>query len=582
MNWLISNNPGYHKSSLIEYQSERFTISSDSKFLKRMSAELLLGIDGYILPRYAVFDKYCGLNQYELLDALIQDYDLNFIHYLKGDFTIVIVFKNEIHLFSDRSSIKKSFVYNVGLTFTISNNLKTLVEKVGMHIDVENIAIFLLFSHFIDGHTMFKNIMASRPAQHILITQDNFSIDYYWSPANVLKSRKGGINDIEYFSHYWNEIIRYYINYLKPNGLSITLTGGNDSRMVLASLLNLKVPLHAFTYGNPKSFDNCIAQKISQETEIPHTNYFPESIDSKWLLDLSKQILSSGNSLVNIHRAHRYDAAKREANLTKNNMIITGLMGGEYIKKPNHDLLIPPLMWSLIKVDSRDRGKMLIEKKLIQTGLRIENVNIDSVYDRIMAFLEVGNDFKKLEKKFLYTYLFYGCAHHTQDPLIFGRHMLYVINPFMDIDFLELLSQYEGWYLNSNPNILDRIFHSSFQIKITNVLAPSLLHIPYAKKGSYTANELLNHKSKYLLKRMSFFFRKNIDSYPASFPMGEWLYDFSKDIIHANEYDFDSLFEREFMLKELEKVKSEKAEEKWHIVTNPINIILNIKYYGKN
>ena len=128
----------------------------------------------------------------------------------------------------------------------------------------------------------------------------------------------------------------------------------------------------------------------------------------------------------------------------------------------------------------------------------------------------------KKEREFLYAFYLYGSAHHYQDSAVFSNQVKYLVNPFMDIDFLELLSHSSFLSVNKpGMGFKDKLFSSKLQIAITDLLAPQLSDITYAKKGQYTAKEFLGNPIIYLINS----FIRNVirKQYPYNFPYGNWF-----------------------------------------------------------
>ncbi len=576
MNWYIKNNPNYKKNDDCVYLTNLIDQFDDNE-------KPFIYIEGYIIPRIAYFDEYKELSKEDLVIKLFNKYGLDFIKYIKGIFIIVILFKDRFYILNDRHSVKKCFVFSKNNDFFISNSLELLSENFNLKIDYENAAIFSLISHFIDGATLFKNVSSSRPAELLKLEDCKVEMSSYWSPVEMLKSRKINNISLDIYAEKWKEIITNYVSYLKPRGISITTTGGNDSRMVLAALLSEKIRLHSFTFGDPKSYDGIITKQIKETINIEHDNYFVKHPTSEWFEKQAEKLVRFGNSLINIHRAHRNDAIEKEHNnYPLSEMIFTGLVGGEYLKKPNYNnIQIPVLISQILNTKKEKEAIELIDNCLILKGLNIENVNTKRIYKKIKRFIDYGDGLNSKERKFVYVYLFYGSAHHTQDSNVFANSVTYVVNSYMDIDFLELISGYKKWYINKKFNFFDQMFNSGFLVGITDKLAPELSTIPYAKKGKYTANELLRNKLKYLVLRFSYFCNKDKETYPANFPMGKWLYYFSKEKINNLNDEIASLYDSTFLLEQLEKVKTKSREESWHIITNPVNLDMIYEFYKK-
>lgn len=574
MVWFISND-----NNLKSNKNHLFITNIDKLFIK--INDLSIYIDGYIIPRTYIYKYYKDKPIEYTIYSLYNDYGTDFIHHLKGSFILILFIKNKYYIYNDRHSLKKYFIYQNGKNVFISNSLKLISEKYNLNIDKENIAVFTLVSHFIDGCTLFKNVSYCRPAEVIEFDPLQLNRYYYWKPSNIFEQKKNYISNYIDYAQKWKQIISNYISYFEPEDITLTLTGGNDSRMVLSALLAINKNFHTFTYGNPNSYDGSIAREIRKNLNLVNKIYFESNISEEWFRKNALTIISYGNSLINIHRAHRNDAIIKEVYNNKNtDMIFTGLVGGEYLKEPKYDNITIPIIFNKIN-NSKNKIKVckLLKNMLLEKGVRTKEIDIIIVYEKLMNILKHGNKFTKLKRKFIYTYLYYGCSHHTQDSNVFGNYVRYVINPFMDIDYLEMIADYDKWYINNKPLLFSKIFHSNLLVQITNDLAPELSKIPYAKRGKYTANDLLNRKYKYLIKRLLYFINKDRDKYPQNFPMGIWLYNFcSKELLEFSK-DLLGIYDIDFLKMKLNQIKSSASEESWHIITNPININMNYEYF---
>lgn len=554
-----------------------------SKGIKKDSgSDIDIYIDGYIIPRSDTFNKYCMLNQQDLVLELYRELGDSFVDKIKGVFIIILQSGNSFKIFNDRHSLRKYFIYKESAKFFISDSLDLLLKNNTTSIDRENIALFSLLSHHIEGHTIYKNVFSCKPGMTLVYDGKKLNESYYWHPSLLARKKKCRKNPIREFSGIWKSVIENYIRYLNPGGISLTLTGGNDSRMTMAALLALNRDFHTFTYGNPHSFDGSIAESINSKLDIGHSNYFISNPTERWFHDQACDIIAKGNSLINIHRAHRNDAAASERmEWPDNDMLFTGLLGGEYLKEPRYGITIPLLFKQLTDTTDRRKINSLIKNELIKIGVITEYIDLDLLIDRLLGFIDHGRGFDHKGRKFIYTYLFYGCAHHSQDSNVFGGHFSYVINPFMDIDFLEYVSLDRRWYLNRLFSGFSRYFHSLLLVGITDYLAKELSDIPYAKKGAYTADDLLRHKVRYVMKRLSFFLNSNTDKYPSNFPMGLWLYEYCREQLETFKGELGDIFNLPYLKEQAELLKHKTTEQPWHLITNPVNIKLNYEYFGK-
>lgn len=571
--WYITNRFSEGDSNTLSYSPNLVDVAAGNEPFR-------IFIDGYIIPRVHCYEEFKCHSQQEMIRELYLRSGKSFVHSIKGIFTLIFVFKNEFMIFSNRTGIKKYFVYKKEDEFFISNSLRLISSHYSLEIDTSSAATFLLFSHFIADSTLFKHVCTAKAGGITEYNSGKLTTDIYWEPGDLLKKRSPEKYSFDYYASYWLNIIKGYCNFLKPAGVSVTLTGGNDSRMILAALLKTDHSLRGFTYGNPDSHDGVISDMIRKSTGLEHKIHFVSDPSDEWFWKVAQELIKKGGSLINIHRAHRYDAAKKESlKAPAAEMIFTGLLGGELLKEPRYDdKVIPSLFEQLDGMDSKD-ASLLIEKHLKIRGVNPEMVDLKCIYERILLEIRKGHKYNCREKKFIYTWYFYGSVHHSQDSNVFGMYYKYVVNPFMDIDYLEVLAKYQKWYMNRGNKLTGRLFHSELIIGITDKLAPELSDIPYAKKGEYTAKELLNNKMTYLLGRLFRYLKKDQKRYPRNFPMGDWLYKFNREKIERFPEELAAIIDPGFLKESLESCRGKVTEGNWHIVTNPVNLSLIYEQY---
>jgi len=570
-NWSIVSqlsNDNSNNSAILS--GEFVTVDSDN--------EIRALIDGYIIPRIGVSTS--SHEQYLILSELWNKYEENFIYYLKGSFNIIISTPKKIHIFNDTIAQKKFFRFVLNDEVIFTNNIELISKKYDLEIDVIGMSLFFLFEHYVDGRTLFKNTYFSKPATKVVLQNCGYEVSNYWSPEDLLEIKKATL-DLTDFAFYWREIIKKYLDYLAPKDITMTLTGGNDSRMVLAALLSIGKKSNAFTFGNPNSFDGVIASELAQKAGVKHTNHYFRDTNLDWFKKYSSRIVESGNSLINIHRAHRLYAIEQEIKINPNvEMVFGGFMGGDFVKGIIYDDYITSKFFRLINNEGAD---------LRQSILDILHFHfIYPTHDQIDQIIDVVLQQKwmtkkgKLEREFLYVFEIVGGMHDFQDISIFQSKVRYSVNPFMDIDFLQQLIPSPFGMLSRNNSAdknISRLSYADLHVNITHNLAPQLSNIPYSKKGYYTANEFLGNKYLLAIKRL-IRYKKNT-KFPQNFPYSEWIKTFSLETISQRKNYFTDLFDQKSYLKELVRAPVIPTEGFWHRYTNMANIVLNIENFVK-
>lgn len=571
MNWYISNINNIEIKDNITFSIK--------------SPKLSVFIDGYILPRISFFEEYKNEKPEALVQYLYSRFGNEFINYIKGSFVIVIKDDKKFQVYTDRHATVKCFYFQTKENFIITNSLNKLKENIELRFSKENAAIFTLFNHFIGDLTLFEEVYQLKPASMINISTDSFVISNYWKPESLFNKKDKGYSPNK-FANDWNKIIRQYHDYLNPKKISLTLTGGNDSRMILAALLANNITPLNMTYGDPKSGDVIVAKKICDKLNLPFKNYFVENPTADWFHSIiNKEVLPNGNSLVNIHRAHRIEAIKQlKKDNSKVEMLYTGLVGGEYIKRPSYNnVSMPRIYETWLTLKSNHQKKNYISKILQSKGLKTDLLNLENIISNLDRLIIPKGSLNSNQIKFIHLYSYYAVTHHTQDPSLFKSHIKYIVNPYMDIDFLEALSKSDKWYLNRKINHpLEKVWHSLLQTKITHILYQELSSVPFAKNGEYTGLEMLKTPLKYLFKRFWRRVLKRTTTYERNFAMGSWLYKFSKIHINQIQPEISDIFEDNYLKKLLENIKDRKSEEQWHLITAPINLDLNYTLFKKD
>jgi len=576
MNWVFTNKKEWASKaeSIInkDIKSKVFCVNS----LNNLGKDCKVIVDGYALPRNQYFDEDRNIKKYIL--NIYKKYGDSFINRVKGVFNIIIIDNNTIKIFNDRNSVKRFFYYSNDTNIICSNSIKVIANTVSAEISIEKMALFSIMEHFVEGNTMYEKIFYSTPATFLKINEDSFIQKCFWNPSQLLEgNRNKSISDIK---DTFVQSIKNQINYQNLKNISTTLTGGNDSRMIYSILKSFNIKLNSFSYGNPESLDCVIAKQISSIHLTNYNNYYVCSNLKSWFQQMSNHIISFGCSMINIHRAHRLDAMIKEQSKNNPDAIVTGLMGGEYIKGVAYDDYIIPKIVRLYEENNCELTRLILINILEEKKIRTENIDVDKLLGLIKSF-HFFNEKNKKRREFLYAFNIYSSSHHAQDSQVISHVNNIVINPFMDVDNLEVLSKSIFFSANLSKNgIYNKVYSSTLQVKIAHDLTPELSNIPYAKKGLYTAKLYLGNPIIDIFNR--FKNRKIQNKYPANFPYSTWIKEFCIEKMENINSCVNRCFDIHAIENEIEKdtfnISSEKS---WHLVTNPINLHLYIEQIRK-
>lgn len=471
----------------------QFSISSDFQVFSEEEKKMIL--IGYVQPRKKEFQQFETLSQSELVFNLYRLYQLDLVYYIKGVFNIIIFDKNEIVLINDHLGLKKLFKYEMNNMLLISNNFKLMISQINdLKINHNAISKYAIFNHYVNQETYVKGVSFLKGGNIYTTNNNVLTIKSYWRYSNLLNLKK----EKKSFADYSKEvktIIDQIIKYQKPKDHLISLTGGKDSRTILAGLMSLGINPKCFTYGNENSSDNIYAKKISKGLSLNH-KILSNSLSNDDLFLIYNRIIKTGNPLINIHRAHRLYAFEQIAKQQdRNTLFWGGYLGGELLMGMYYDDLI---FTKLVK-------DKILNKKSIDVNYLEELLS--ELFIHRLSKEKLGIMVGEIKKMSFYTHnneltselaaiLDIGVLHHYQDIELMSQQVDLVMPLFIDIDFLQLIFE-SPWSLldanNKTKNLFLRHKLFKFNLNIQHILSPQLSKYYFAKKGSFNTNEFIRY-----------------------------------------------------------------------------------------
>ena len=217
----------------------------------------------------------------KLLNDIYKNEQLASVKDMNGVFVCVIldVVSRSLYICNDRYGFHKIFYYSDDNTVLISDSFEQIAGQVnGIELDKTSFYEFIQ-CRFVSGkYTLAKNIYCIEPASVYTIDfrQAQIQIEHncYWYYRQT--SKKITLPEAEKEIHHTlNQIIVRYIDQLfQGKNIGINLTGGLDSRYLLALLLNNGIEsqkIKAFTFGSPQCEDIRFSRLVAQATKIQHT-----------------------------------------------------------------------------------------------------------------------------------------------------------------------------------------------------------------------------------------------------------------------------------------------------------------------
>ena len=187
--------------------------------------------------------------------------------------------KQELTLVNDRLGYRPLYYTQTNEWFAYASEVKALLAIVEKLPDIDDTSLrqFWGFSYILGERTWWKGIELIPPANIWKISANGIQHREYWSFDAIDRQLKPEKEVIDEFGLLWAQAVRQRI---KPGLMPILLSGGLDSRLVLAEWLAQGITSSAINFGSKNSTDYQIALLCAQAAKIPFD--FTELTEKNW------------------------------------------------------------------------------------------------------------------------------------------------------------------------------------------------------------------------------------------------------------------------------------------------------------
>jgi len=537
-------------------------------------------IDGYVIPRNIIYNDYKCFSQHELIIELYKKYKKQFVKKIKGFFTVIVITSSEIVLVNDIHSVKRVSYWKQGDKILLSNNQNIISQLVDLSINPYAPSMIAIFQHFVGGYSLFQNVYYSLPASILTINEMGFFKDIYLSTDYFARLDREKFDNDDFHNIFLTSI-KNVIDYLQPKSISTTLTGGRDTRSILATLLYLNIMPHCFTFGHSAGIDVQTSHNITKHCGLSFSNHFIDKLDEHTYSNVVNKIIESKNSFIHIHRAHRLDAILKERIIFNGSidMVFVGAMGGDYIMGEHfNDYILSEFIRRYLV---GNESKSEIYSSIFNKHYIKYNASHISFIEELLNSLGLRHNKFNKDTEFNLVHNIIGGTHDIQDINLFLQNSKYVIAPFMDIDVMEALfssrlSLFSNTRHTKNPFV--RLRGGELQCSLIRKFAPELATIPFA--NLYTPNDVLGNRLIYVLKRI-YLQKVKVNSKP-TFSYDAWFIRYvNNNIKDNNRYQLKEYYYYSKLLNDLADKNHLTHEGYWHKFTNPIMLNLYLKSFLK-
>lgn len=331
-------------------------------------------------------------------------------------------------------------------------------------IDVEGFADLLSYGYILGERTLLKDVRILPPASFLTYEGGEVRIHRYWYLDNLEPYGRYDERRLDELEDVFKIAVKRSI---RPDlTCSIGLTGGLDSRCILAAAANQELSYVTHTGGQPDSTDVMLAKEIATQVGVKHIFELlsPDNL-GEWLVPM---VLRQGGIVATLHShpcqtlysPYPFDAE------------VSGV-GGEFVRGfwvfpadlNVRDLsAVSKLLKRWILSKTTQHLEQLWKPEFLRLGLRAPEEHLDPL---IMEYNPKDSPVAALE----YLYLHERCRKFLNKATLIVRASREVYFPYLDHQWIEALAS-----IPISERITNRI-----QVDLIKRLYPELLDIPHAK-----------------------------------------------------------------------------------------------------
>lgn len=367
-------------------------------------------------------------------------------------------------------------------------------------------------------------------------------------------------------------IVKSNIKNYKDSEVSLTLTGGMDSRIILACLLKAGIKPNCLTFGNPNSWDVICAKNIAESNGLVFHNACKKPPSKEWYYKWVVETIKRGKGDCHLHRAHRTAAIAEHTEVYKPKVLFTGHMGGEGLRGLTYNNYFSSPFFEL--VNERQETTLKSAKQVLRNYfLNEENNDYENLFGEIQNLSWMNHD--RETNKFFFLYDLVAKIHHAQDIRLYQSYIPKVVPVYLQQEYLEALFGSPYNFLSKGHNVLNRLRNPEFYCKAIKAIYPPLLDLPFA--NGFTPQEYLKGLWYYVPVKIFRDHRKE-KKYAPTYSYGNWYVDFVKEHSQNITPEIWEIFNKERYMEALENNIHHSDEGYWHRFSNPIYFDLVNKY----
>lgn len=288
-----------------------------------------ISFDGYLIPSTQSIETFYK-----------EDPEFGFLNSLNGVFSCVIrdVARDRLYFITDRHGFGHLYLTKSSKNWHWSTQIPELIQQseICKKIDPFSVEQFLTIGHLLENRTLFSDIHLLPPAtiRTIRLSDGEILSDReYWSwreiepdpnpPSSKIVAAKA--------ADLFQESVEAHLQDHQRTG--IFLSGGLDSRAILAATLKAGHRAGTITYGGGASQDMRMGEGVARRAGVTHERV--EITSRSWLEERSRGVWESGGqfNMLHMHGVEALGRMSAIADVHLSGFMGDTLFGGSYLRK---------------------------------------------------------------------------------------------------------------------------------------------------------------------------------------------------------------------------------------------------------
>jgi asparagine synthetase B (glutamine-hydrolysing) len=303
---------------------------NERKLYVNPSAGKAAAFSGFIYGWNDIDPQLSGESQprVQRLQAVYDRYGDDLPRRIDGSFNAVVtdLRNREAIICNDKFGHRQLYYYEDDEIFMFSTEFKAFFarEKFSRRLDMRAVSNYFNHGYLLGDRTFLENVRRIRGGQIIRFKDRRTETTHYWD-YDFEEERTETIPElIEYVHHTYRGIIEKMIS--GAEDIIVPLSGGLDSRFIMAHLADMGLQPHIFTHGINNCLDHRIAAKVARTLNME--NYRFIEINPLWLLEYNEKFMNLTEGMIESSAAILLGISAQYGLSSLTSAFLNGIFGG--------------------------------------------------------------------------------------------------------------------------------------------------------------------------------------------------------------------------------------------------------------